>query len=94
MSSRIIRAVLSMDAERVFKLVAETHSTVRFAAGKSIVLHFNEEFCIYPTALRQMDLTVNEYMRTDLQEILRVTSEYEYGILRENGDLDLLRMNN
>ncbi|PAV84507.1 hypothetical protein WR25_21167 [Diploscapter pachys] len=83
-----------MDAERVFKLVAETHSTVRFATGEGIVLHFNE-LRICPTALRQMGLTVNEHMQMDLQEILRVTSEHKYGIVGENGngDLDLLRMN-
>ena len=84
-----------MDAERVFKLVAETHSMVRFATGEGIVLHFNEEFHTCPTALRQMGLTVNEHMQMDLQEILRVTSEHKYGIVGENGngDLDLLRVN-
>ncbi|PAV83691.1 hypothetical protein WR25_00715 [Diploscapter pachys] len=54
-NGRIIRAVTSMDAERVFYLVAKTESTVCFSDEEDIILHFNEKFRVHPSALEQMD---------------------------------------
>ncbi|PAV71442.1 hypothetical protein WR25_18643 [Diploscapter pachys] len=77
-NGRIIRAVTSMVAERVFEVVANTESTVRFANGEDIISHFNEEFRVHPSALEQMD-QIAEGEERDLQQVLQVTKDFKVG---------------
>ncbi|PAV63706.1 hypothetical protein WR25_11483 isoform B [Diploscapter pachys] len=76
-NDRIIRAVISMDAEQVFKLVAETKSTVRFATGEDIILHFNEEIRVHPSALKQMHVNPDGTRKDNLREVLECTQKFK-----------------
>ncbi|PAV80655.1 hypothetical protein WR25_12764, partial [Diploscapter pachys] len=89
-NGRIIRAVTSMDAERVFYLVSKTKSTVRFAFGlvantesvirfpgeEDIILYFNEEFRVHPSALEQMDVIPDGRKKDDLKNMLELTQKF------------------
>ncbi|CAJ0914631.1 unnamed protein product, partial [Mesorhabditis belari] len=68
-----------MDAEKVFKIVADTGSVVRFASGEGVTLRFNNELRIHPAALEQLHAKGNN----DLRDVLQLTKDFTAGTIPE-----------